>query len=223
VAAPPPAKNRWLVPALVVLLLAIGGGAVWQFVLNKPAETAGTTGGAPVSVRNVGTVAFNVTPATARVQVGSTVLQGGQGRLPPGTYDYVVSATGYVTDRGSITVTAGQRSDKIVTLRAEPTQSAQRPQQRPGTTPTQPQPSAPAPVSAPAATGSVLISVSPTDAEVTLSGRGRISARGLQTLAAGSYTLSATAPNCQPGSTSFTVAAGDAAKPVVLRLTCTSQ
>jgi len=226
-AAVPEKKNRWLVPTLVVAVLGLGAGVVWQFVLNKPAQlaapAAGATGQAalqrPPAGADSGVAEFSVTPRIAQVQVGNIVLRDGRGRVPAGTYDYVVSATGYNPDRGSITVSANQTVSKIVSLRRATTSPTQTAQQQ---TPAQRQPSAP--VGAPVATGtaSVLISVTPANADVTLDGR-RISARGLQTVSAGPHTLNASATDCQAGSQSFTVAVGETGKRVVLQLTCTSQ
>ena len=164
---------------------------------------------------------FSVTPRSAQVQVGNIVLRDGRGRVPAGTYDYLVSATGYNTDRGSITVNANQTVSKIVSLRRATTSPTQAAQQQ---TPAQQQPSAPAPGAAPVSTGtvSVLISVTPANADVTLDGR-RISARGMQTVNPGPHTLNASATDCQAGSQSFTVAAGETGKRVVLQLTCTGQ
>ena len=75
----------------------------------------------PGPTPTTGVVIIVVTPSNAIITLNNkTVSSGASTSLAPGTYNYSISASGYTTATGTLTVVAGQTTTKTVALTAIP-------------------------------------------------------------------------------------------------------
>ncbi|HUF28061.1 MAG TPA: serine/threonine-protein kinase [Gemmatimonadaceae bacterium] len=141
---------------------------------------AATRGAPSAAAPASGYAWFRGLPGGASVTVAGRTLAGGRGELPPGRYDYRVSAPDHLPQAGTIDVRPGETASVDVDLRRRE--------------------------AAPVATGALRLRVYPTSAMIVVDDRPL--GQGIvmdSVLAAGPHRLVVTAPGFVPFDTTFTI------------------